>query len=178
LAFTQAQLSPDSKTVIVPAHKFEPFSIKANTEYALYVNMLSAGVLKIKESSRSIGNELNSDGIVRTNVGALLTEGPFPATLGSAKAAEFEGVLHYSKVTTCNDLLETTNVEVEFAVNSDPTNQVLSGLSQTVEDVVEDFMDSDPALFQYKSIDKLAIQQVASNFVGRSGMFALSVSGL
>jgi hypothetical protein len=57
LAFTQAQLSPDSKTAIFPAHNFEPFYIKANTEYALCVSMLSTGVLKIKESPKSIGNE-------------------------------------------------------------------------------------------------------------------------
>eukprot|EP00980_Cylindrotheca_fusiformis_P008418 scaffold1778_cov101-Cylindrotheca_fusiformis.AAC.5 len=168
LANVQAEMAPDSKTAIIPAHEFQSYSIQANTEYALYVSMSSSGVLQVQESPGLIGSELNSNGVVKTNVGVLLTDGPFPATLGSSQGVDFQGVLHYRQFAPCNNLVESTTVDLDFAINSDPTGQALSLLSQRVQNAAVDLLNSDSTLLHYKSTKRLVVQQVKSNFVGRS----------
>lgn len=169
LAFAQAKLSPDSNTAIIPANQFQSYSMSATTEYAIYVSMLSTGILQTKASSKSIDATLHSNDILTTNVGVLLTEGPFPVSLGSVQGTEFQGVLHYNHVKACSDLTTTTDVPLEFAINSDPGGSVLTALSQTVQSAMESLMSSNPTLSQYKNNDSLTILQVTSNFVGRSG---------
>jgi hypothetical protein len=171
VADTLAQVSPDSKTAIVPAEDFGVIEMKANTEYALYVSLQTTDVLKLYSSVDGIGYVYDTDGIMQRKVGVLFNEGPFPQTLGDGQAAEFEGVLHYKSPQICTDILTTTDVEVEFAVNDDPTERLMSELSQSVMDAMGAIIVLDPVLGQYKKTQLLKVREVTPGFNGRSGTY-------
>jgi hypothetical protein len=171
VADTLALLSPDSKTAIVPAVDFTVIAMKANTEYALYVSLQTADVLKAYTSVGSIGDVYDTDGIMQRKVGVRFNEGPFPQTLGDGQAVEFEGALHYKSPQLCTDILITTDVEVEFAVDDDPTETLLSALSQSVMDAMGAILVLDPVLGQYKKTQLLKVREVTPGFAGRSGTY-------
>lgn len=171
VADTQAQVSPDARTAIVPAGDFRVIEMKANTEYALYLSLQAWDVLKVHSSLADIGEIYDTDGILQRKVGVLLNEGPFPPTLGDGEAAEFEGVLHYKSPRTCTDIVATTDVKMEFAINDDPTESIMSGLSQAVNEAMAAILVLDPILGSYKTSELLGVREVSTGFTGRSGTF-------
>eukprot|EP00980_Cylindrotheca_fusiformis_P003201 scaffold725_cov133-Cylindrotheca_fusiformis.AAC.9 len=169
LADTRAQISPDSKTAIVPAADFDGFEMKANTEHALYVSLTASDVLQVYQTGATIGEKSETDGILQKRTGVLLEEGPFPQTLGLGLAAEFEGVLHYSISQSCTYTVTTTDVKVEFAINGDPTQNRMSELSESVDQVISSIITLDPVLGSFMTVHLLAVREVRADFTGRSG---------
>lgn len=169
IADTVSIPTTDKSTAIVPAADFETFSMKADTEYALYISMESAGTLKVKTTSQSIGAPLQTDGILSSNVGVLLTEGPFPDTLGTGQAANFEGVLHYSTIQSCEDKLTNTDVVLEFAINDDPGPSLMQELEDSIRDKMTATIILNKELSLYRKNHFLDLLEVTPGFAGRDG---------
>jgi hypothetical protein len=171
VASTQSRLSPDKQTAIVPFADFKSIPVKANTEYSLYITVLEpsyeSSPLKVKLGPTGIQNVVNSIAPLRTSAGILLTDGHFPPTMGSRRA-EFEGVLHYSIVKDCTAMLTSTTFSLDFAVNVDPTDFIITKVNQNVEDSMQELiMSSD--LSRYKKSHLLSLGQVSSAFATQRG---------
>jgi hypothetical protein len=172
VADTKAHRSPDSQTAIIPASDFQVFVVKPATTYALYINTQSDQTLTLKTNSKQgIGAMLNTDIALVTTVGVLLPDGPFPSTLGSGQAVDFEGVIHYKTKQDCTDILATTAIPMEFAINSDPDVAVMTELSDTVEMVMDAVISLDPELGRYRKNHMLSIEGVNSDFAGADSKF-------
>ena len=130
--------------------------------------MKNSNNLRLKTTTNGIGSQLNSDDTLQTFVGVLLEDGPFPSTLGSGQAANFEGVIHYNKYKLCEELLTTTTVEIEFAVGAE-ASAVQDELEDLVESLMIAFITTDSELARYKQSHYLVLQGVASDFIGRDG---------
>jgi hypothetical protein len=167
LADTVAQPTPDSKGAIIPIMDFKPMQVLAGKTYSLYLHFEEHSVIKIKPANRLIGEESESNALLQTHVGVSLKEGPFPDQLD--KASEFNGVIHYRSLQPCEQIRVTTDVELEFAVDSDPEAEVMEDLSKVVNDAIFALMNLDANLIRYKKLHMLELVEVTTSFQGRSG---------
>lgn len=169
IADTSAQLSPERSTGIVPVLNFQTSTLTANTEYALYVSMQTTDTLFAKLSTAGIGGISSSDGIMQRNVGVLVNEGPFPESLASSEIAEFMGVLHYKSKQECSAVLETTKVNLEFAINDIPDTDNLNELAESFAEAINAIFVTNSTLSNSKRENMINVVSTDANFMGRSG---------
>jgi hypothetical protein len=169
LADTSARIAPDERGAIIPTSDFTPVTIKPSVEYALYLHFDQNNVLRVKRPEiGGIGEVADSNGALSSFMGVPLTDGPFPTT-GFDNIAAFEGVFHYMEVEPCRFTVTTSDIFLEFAINSDPEEQVLEELSELVGVVMDALMTSHETLLEYQDEHLLRIGAIETNFEGRSG---------
>jgi hypothetical protein len=100
-------------------------------------------------------------------VGVNLDDGPFPDTF--AAASEFPGRIHYRTLLPCEQIRTTTEMELQWAVNSEPEEDVIAALSEAVEGAISALMISDPNLIRLDKFHMLELMETKSGFQGRSG---------
>eukprot|EP00980_Cylindrotheca_fusiformis_P021652 scaffold8505_cov130-Cylindrotheca_fusiformis.AAC.18 len=169
LAKTKTMLAPDDKGAIIPTSEFKSVVIQPNVEYSLYVHSEQRNFLRVKDvKSGLIGDEMDSDDVITSFLGVPLKDGPFKDADLSDIAA-FEGVFHYLEVQPCSEAATTSNVLLEFAIDSDPVEEVMDELSGLVVTAMEALMVSEPLLIEYQGTHLLRLDSVETNFEGRSG---------
>lgn len=169
LAEAFARLSPDGKGAIIPTSDFTSVTIKQNVEYALYLHFDRSDVLRVKDPSGGlIGDAFGSDGVLTSFMGVPLAGDPFAETRFDDIAA-FEGVFHYLDVAPCTETLTTSDVVLEFAMDSDPDDERMDELSQLVAVVMDALMKSDRTLLDFQDDHLLSIGAIETNFWGRNG---------
>jgi hypothetical protein len=168
LADTSARIAPDERGAIIPTSKFTPVTIKPSVEYALYLHFDQSDVLRVNLPAGSIGEVAFSNGVLTSFMGVPLSDGPFPNT-GFEKIAAFEGIFHYKEVEPCRETVTTSDIFLQFAINSDPEEAVMAELAVVVGSVMDALMTSDETLREYQDQYLLGIRATKSTFRGRSG---------
>jgi hypothetical protein len=113
---------------IIPTSDFTPVTLKSNVEYALYLHFDQNDVLRVERpQTGGIGDVADSNGVLTSFMGVPLADGPFPAT-GFDNIAAFEGVFHYLEVEPCQETVTTSDIFLEFAINSNPESKVMEEL--------------------------------------------------
>jgi hypothetical protein len=170
LADTSARIAPDERGAIISTSDFTPVTIKASVEYSLYLHFDQNDVLRVSSpETGGIGEVADSNTVLTSFMGVSLADGPFPTT-GFDNIAAFEGVFHYLEVARpCHETVTTSDIVLEFAINSDPEEQVMGELAEVVEAVMDALMTSDETLREYQYEHLLRIGAITSIFKGRSG---------
>ncbi len=175
LADTAAQVAPGDTGAIIPTGDFTPATLTAGTKYSFYLHLESGNtILKVQSGGDTlIGDDAFTDplGIMTLQTGVSLNEGPFPTTFG--EAVQFSGRLHYRTSQDCNSVRTSTIVELEFAVNENPEEAVMSALSDSVKKSIDAIIILDPDLIKYEKFHSLEIANVEAAFMGRSGELAV-----
>lgn len=172
VADTAAQRSPENTTAIVPVMDFQSSTMEANTVYALYISMDTTDILFAQLSDSSIGLVSKSDGVLEQKVGVTVSDGPFPETLATSKIAEFMGVLHYKSHQQCSSVLETTKVDLEFAINGFPSAAHLNELAASFGEAIDAVFVMNSTLVESKRKNMIHVNDTVANFMGRSGTFS------
>jgi hypothetical protein len=167
LADTVAVLAPDSKGAIIPAVDFKAVSLQSGVNYSIYLHLQTASTLRTERTGIQIGEVSESNGMLQTNVGVGLTEGPFPDTL--ADPVQFEGVIHYRTLQPCKEVLMTTDVDLLFAIDSDPEQEVMDGINEEVDGAVSALLVLNPNLLEYKTQYMLEYVGTVSKVLEGSG---------
>jgi hypothetical protein len=168
LADAEAQFAPDGKGAIIPASDFTAVSLEAGETYAFYLHFPQNNVFRTKPSERQIEEDYLSDNVLGIQVGVNLDDGPFPDTF--AAASEFPGRIHYRTLLPCEQIRTTTEMELQWAVNSEPEEDVIAALSEAVEGAISALMISDPNLIRLDKFHMmLELMETKSGFQGRSG---------
>jgi hypothetical protein len=168
LADVEAQFAPDGKGAIIPASDFTAVSLEAGETYAFCLHFAQSGVFRTKPSKGLIGEDYLSDNVLGIQVGVNLEDGPFPDKSGAA--SEFPGIIHYRTLLPCEQTRTTTQVELQWAVNSEPEGDVIAALSDAVEGAISALMILNPNLIRFGKFHMLELVEVRSGFQGRSGM--------
>jgi hypothetical protein len=170
LADVEAQFAPDGKGAIIPANDFTAVSLEAGETYAFYVHFPQNNVFRTKPSERLIGEDYLSNNVLGIQVGVNLEDGLFPDKFGAA--SEFPGRIHYRTALPCEQILTTTQVELQWAVNSEPEGDVITALSYAVEGAISALMILNPNFIRFDKFHMLELVEVKSGFQGRSGKFS------
>jgi hypothetical protein len=185
IADTSAQLisplpPPDSTNpsgldmgAIVPANDFKPVSLKAGQIYSIYIagDVSSSSpketLLKVKPADNLVGDVYIENDSLQIQTGVRLKGSSFPTLFD--EPADFNGVLHYRTNKSCNDatLITTTEVVLEFAVNEDPTSQVMGSMRNAVQSTLSEWLSTNENLSRYSNDDMLKLEGIGTNFRGR-----------
>jgi hypothetical protein len=169
LADVEAQFAPDEKGAIIPANDFTAVSLEAGETYAFYLRFRQSNVFRTNPTQRLIGEDYLSNNVLGVQVGVNLEDGPFPDKFGAA--SEFPGRIHYRTALPCEQIRTTTQVELLWAVNSEPEGDVIAALSDSVEGAISALTISNLNLIRFDKFHLLEIMEVVSGFQGRSGKF-------
>lgn len=170
LADTTARAAPGGEGAIIPAGAFTRVTLDAGSQYSFYLHIQGGNdIMKLKTSDKLIGEEFFTDGLglLALQVGVSLSEGPFPSTFTGP--AEFSGRIHYKSTQECDSVRTTSFVELEFAVNENPEENVMQDLSEAVQKAIDAVIILDPDLIKFDKFHSLEIVNVESSFMGRSG---------
>jgi len=185
LADTSAQLisplpPPDTTNpsgldmgAIVPANDFKSISLKAGQIYSIYIagDVSSSSpketLLKVKPADNLVGDVYIENDSLQVQTGVRLKGSSFPTMFD--EPADFNGVLHYRANKSCTDstLITTTEVVLEFAVNEDPTSQVMGSLRNAVQSTLSEWISTNENLSRYSKEDMLKLEGIGTNFRGR-----------
>jgi hypothetical protein len=170
VADTKAVHSPDKNGAIIPANDFTPIDMEAGGLYSLYLSFPEDQIFKFNAAQGLIGESdwANSDNSIEINNGASFDDGPFPQGQFS-EVAEFSGVLHYKTVQVCSDIVATTDVKMEFAINDGPESDLIQAISDAVEGAMSALLILNAELVHLKKFFFLEVVSVQSGFMGRSG---------
>ena len=170
LADSVARPMPGTQYAVIPAADFTPASLNAGIKYSFYIHLAGgSNILKVQSAANSlIGDTYFTDalGLLSLEVGVALDNGPFPSSF--AEPAQFAGRIDYESKQTCDSVRTSTIVELQFAVNAEPTSTVMSDLSAAVQEAIQTVMTSDPKLIAYEDYASLEFGNVDSAFMGRS----------
>jgi hypothetical protein len=167
LADAVAQFAPDGKGAIIPASDFTTVSLEAGEIYAFHLHFPQSNVFRTKPAERFIGDDYLSDDVLGIQVGVTLEDGPFPDKF--AAASEFTGRIHYRTLLQCEQIRTTTQVELQWAVDSEVGGDVIKALSDAVEGALSALIKLNPTLIRYEKFHLLELMEVESKFEGRSG---------
>lgn len=167
LADVVAQFAPDGKGAIIPASDFTAVSLEAGETYAFHLHFPQSTVFRTKPAEGLIGEDYLSDDVLGIQVGVTLEEGPFPDKF--AAASEFTGRIHYRTLLQCEQIRTTTQVELQWAVDSEPEADVITALSDAVEGALSALIKLNPNLIRFEKFHMLELMEVNSGFQGRSG---------
>jgi hypothetical protein len=169
LTETEAQRIPGEPGVIIPASDFLPVSLQADTTYSFYLLMKSGqDALRMILVDTLIGENFFNDtlGLISVQTGVAL-DSAFPNSF--LEPAQFSGRIHYKTTKPCESVRVSSVVELEFAVNEDPTEEVMAALSDAVRKSIEAIVILDVELIQYDKYDGLEITNAESAFMGITG---------
>ena len=127
-----------------------------------------ADAIVVGQTATKIGETFASNDFLTTFAGMSLNNGPFPNTIGN-NVLNFEGVFHYRVVQQCSNILTTSDVDLEFVINSDPDQTVLDDFSITVKNVISALMATNTKLRELNNSHFVEVDKVITNFQGRSG---------
>ena len=186
IAETSAELitplpPPDSKNptgldmgALVPINDFKSVSLNAGQTYSLYI--VGAGtspkpsetLLKTKPADTMIGEMSLENDALQVFTGVRFKGSPFPAVFDDP--ADFNGVLHYREKKECNHntILGTTEIILEFAVNQEPTSNVMGALRNAVFETLSERVKTNENLIRYTDDYMLKLEGIDVNFRGRS----------
>lgn len=167
LANTTARFSPDGTRAILPVNEFEPVPMEAGELYALYVAFEQESSVQVKLAEHLIGEVATSDEALQFLTGVSLDgQDLFPSSFSDA--IDFMGAFHYRLIQDCEAARTTTDVVLEFAVNVDPEESVIGGLTEAVREAISALLLSNTDLARYAVNDLLELKDVNSGFQGRS----------
>jgi len=175
LAETEAQPMPsmeDPAAMIIPTSQFAPLTLEADTVYSLYLHATSGvDILRLQMLPDSlIGEPFAMDrlGLLSVYTGTAL-ESEFPNAF--QQTAQFSGRIHFKATQPCERTRSISIVELQFAVNEDPDEDVMTALSRAVHIAIETIMAQNDDLGQFQEYHGLEIDSVESAFMGIVGEY-------
>lgn len=170
LAETTARRVPgDGPGWIVPSSEFTGVTLAEGTTYSFYIHVQTGqDVLRMRSADNLIGDIFYTDSLELLSVQTgVALDGAFPSTF--SELTQFSGRLHYKTTQQCDTVRTSTVVELEFAVNENPEEEVMEALSEAVRKSIEAVVILDVDLIQFDKYHGLEIVGVESAFMGRSG---------
>ena len=164
LADTNAHLVENAAGAIVPVNQFESATFSPGQVYSIYV----ISTVAASQVDAAIGTISSEDESVSVRTGVSL-EGneAFPASY--TQIANFNGVVHYRvNNKSCQQMTTTTEVGLEFAVDEEPLDTVISGLTSVVSAAVQEVIDTNPTMQRYKELHLLSVVDANTGFQGKS----------
>ena len=180
---TSAIISPDLQSAIIPVQDFTPVTVFANSLISIYITTEVLQTtsddnpkIKFKSSTQSlIGSTSREDTTMVVNYGAAFhdedydnDDGSFPNSPSSqVVVAEFLGTIHYRTLQECSNVVTTTQVILELAIDGDPTEMILTAINNAVEDSIQALLILNSNLATYTKFFFLNMVHVNTGFMGR-----------
>jgi hypothetical protein len=170
IADTAAIPAPDTIGAIIPTSNVKPVTVDAGELYSFYlVFKTDQTALRVGPSQLEPGAPWKEDDLLEVQVGVSLESRPFFPGDQAATPSTFRGIVHYKTEKKCVDARTTTDVILDFAVATDPAEDVIDQLNQAIEGAVTALLILDPNFIRYKKFHYLEVVHTKSGFQGRSG---------
>ena len=158
-----AVILPGGQGAIIPATEFTPFKIEAKERRSFYVTMkrsyLDHNVMALQKTGELQMRTPELDILV----GVGFHQYKFPGDYDRLLDPQFAGVLHLQRTAECELLTTTTTVELVYIVEAEATAQLLTDLSNSVDQAIADLLAADPDLQRYQNEFNLQVNQKASS---------------
>ena len=170
ISSTTAVPAPDQTTAIIPVNEEKVVTLNPGTLASFYLTFKSDSTLKVSNSNNQVGAVWQYDNSLQVFVGSLISGSAFPNTAGTP--AEFRGVVHYRVTQNCTNFQATSQIPLKFAVNTNPTSNIVSQINAAVNSAVQAVMSLSTDLIQYEKYSQLVLVGVNSGFQGRDRKFS------
>ena len=148
---------------LIPTNKFTSVFMEPNQLRAFYVTLTSMQLMYSEANEINIGDVASQDSHFEVHVGGGLMEFPFSNYLFEPRV--FNGVFHYDIANSCNDLLETTIIPLQFTVRYDTAvtvTQVQSQINRIMNTSIVTLLENNTQLQQFQSSSELKLVNVTT----------------
>jgi hypothetical protein len=161
IADATATLLPGGQGAIIPSAQFTPLKLEAEERRSFYVTMKKPYLDHTVMALQKTGELQMRTPELDILVGVGYNEYKFSEEYDRLLDPQFAGVLHVRRTADCALMVTTTTVEYNFLVEQETSTELLSEVSDAMNNAMEKLMQANPVLKGFQKDFDLKISELA-----------------